>query len=186
MIKTGNDILDATLRSLTKSLGKPDAFTQGPGFTKADAIPTGSTALDMATGIGGVPVGRVIELYGPESSGKTSLALSICANWVKMRATLDQENRKALYIDLEHVTGADLVTGIGVPLEDIIWFRAETTQEALNTLETLVSTEQIGFVILDSVDALQSETELAKKIGEESIFVRCLKLLLKPILLWFT
>lgn len=168
-INTGNKILDATIKSLQKGLGKEDVFSLGPGFESATPIPTGSVALDMAIGIGGIPMGRVIEIYGPESSGKTSLSLRIMKSWFDHRDEIGQGHRKALFIDLEHVTGADMLVAMGIPLEEVIWFPAESTEQALNALADLVKTEQIGIVILDSVDALQSEEELKKKIGQESM-----------------
>lgn len=168
-INSGNKILDATIASLQKKLKREDMFSMGPGFEKADALPTGSTALDMGIGIGGIPMGRVVEIYGPESSGKTSLSLRIMKSWYDHREALGQAHRRAVFVDAEHVTSGDMIESMGIPMDELIWVKPESTEEALNTIADLVKTEQVGIIILDSVDALQNESQLKKNIGEDDM-----------------
>jgi recombination protein RecA len=169
MKTTGNKILDATIRSLQKSLGNPDIFSLGPGFERATPLTTSSTTLDAAIGLGGIPVGRVIEIFGPESSGKTSLALLILAQWFANRESLGQANRRAVWIDAEHATGNDMLKGFGIDADEVIWMKPKTSEQALNSIETLVGTGEIGLIVIDSVDALQTEDEIKREIGEESM-----------------
>ena len=169
MKSTGNKLLDATIRSLQKQLNNPEIFSNGPGFERATPLTTSSTTLDAAIGLGGIPIGRVIEIFGPESSGKTSLAMTLLKQWFENRDALGQTDRKPLWVDAEHATGNDMLKGFGIDPDEVIWMKPKTSEQALNSIETLVGTGQIGIVIVDSIDALQTEDEIKREIGEESM-----------------
>ena len=156
--------LSAALLSTIKSLNK----TSGRNFislgqTRPDAtpIPTGSLGLDLAIGIGGVPMGRVIEIYGPESSGKTSLSLLIGGSWYQSRVLLGQENRKLVFIDLERTTSRSMLISMGLDPDDLIWVTPDTAEEALQATLDLTKTGEVGMIILDSVDSLLTEQQLS-------------------------
>jgi recombination protein RecA len=150
-------------------MGDAEMFSMGPGFERATPIPTSSTTLDAAIGLGGMPCGRVIEIFGPESSGKTSLALLMIKQWINIRDSLGQSERKALWVDAEHATGNDMLKGFEIDPQEVLWMKPKNSEQALNSIQTLVASGQIGFVVLDSVDALQTENEINREIGEESM-----------------
>lgn len=164
---TGDPLIDAVLGNLEKQYGENNVML-GPPTEKVKRIPTGALGLDVAIG-GGLPVGRIVELFGPESSGKTSLALSCMKSWQDSKSALDQEERYGLVIDLEHSITEDLVEGIGVDPENVLWTKPKTAEQGFNTLIDLVRTGKVGFVIVDSVDAAQTEAVLKKKVGEDQV-----------------
>lgn len=129
---------------------------------KIEAIPTGSFSLDMALGIGGVPRGRVVEIYGPESSGKTTLALHILASAQKMGG-------KAAFIDAEHALDPEYAKRIGVKVEDILISQPDSAEQALQILETLVRSGKIDAIVVDSVAALAPKAEVAGEMGDFQI-----------------
>ena len=164
--------LSAALLSTIKSLNK----TSGRNFislgqTRPDAtpIPTGSLGLDLAIGIGGVPMGRVIEIYGPESSGKTSLSLLIGGSWYQSRVLLGQENRKLVFIDLERTTSRSMLISMGLDPDDLIWVTPDTAEEALQATLDLTKTGEVGMIILDSVDSLLTEQQLKQEVGDNNV-----------------
>src|SRR3989344_2276663 len=118
-----------------------------------DAIPTGCISLDVALGIGGVPLGRILEIYGPESSGKTTLALHIVAE-VQKRGGL------AAFIDAEHALDPEYAKMIGVKTKDLFIAQPDTGEQALEIVETLVRSNAIDVIVIDSVAALVPKAEL--------------------------
>ncbi len=127
-----------------------------------DVIPTGSISLDMALGVGGVPRGRVIEIYGPEGGGKTTLALHILAEAQKKGGV-------GAFIDAEHALDPDWAKIIGVNLEDLLISQPDSGEQALQIVETLVRSGEVDVVVVDSVAALVPLAEIAGEMGEFQI-----------------
>ncbi|PIR73361.1 MAG: recombinase RecA [Candidatus Moranbacteria bacterium CG10_big_fil_rev_8_21_14_0_10_35_21] len=124
-----------------------------------EAIPTGSVSLDIALGIGGVPRGRVIEVYGPESSGKTTLALHIIANSQVQSGT-------AAFVDAEHALDPEYAKKIGVKINDLLISQPDTGEQALDIVETLVRSGAIDVIVVDSVAALVPKAEIEGEMGD--------------------
>ncbi len=127
-----------------------------------DVIPTGSISIDMALGVGGMPRGRVIEIFGVESSGKTTLALHIVAEAQKKGGV-------AAFIDAEHALDPDYAKKIGVNTDDLLISQPDSGEQALQILETLVRSGEVDVVVIDSVAALTPKTEIAGEMGEFQI-----------------
>jgi len=127
-----------------------------------DAIPTGSFFLDMALGIGGLPRGRVIEIYGPESSGKSTLALH-CAAEAQKRGGV------AAFIDAEHALDPDYAKKLGVNVEELFISQPDSGEQGLQIVESLVRSNQVDIIIVDSVAALTPKREIAGEIGDQHI-----------------
>ncbi|MDP2929971.1 MAG: recombinase RecA [Candidatus Omnitrophota bacterium] len=155
--------LDAALEHIEKQFGKGAIMKLGQDF-KVDVptIPTGSIAIDLALGIGGVPRGRVIEIFGPESSGKTTLTLSIIANAQRMGG-------QAAFIDAEHAFDAGYAKKIGVNLDNLLMSQPDTGEQALDITETLVKSNAIDVVVIDSVAALTPRAEIEGDIGDSHV-----------------
>ncbi len=124
-----------------------------------EAIPTGSISLDLALGVGGIPKGRIIEVYGPESSGKTTLTLHMIAE-VQKRGGL------AAFIDAEHALDPDYAKRIGVKLEDLLISQPDNGEQALDICETLVRSNGLDLIVVDSVAALTPRNEIEGEMGE--------------------
>jgi len=127
-----------------------------------DAIPTGSTSLDLSLGVGGIPRGRVIEIFGPESSGKTSLALHILAEAQKQGGV-------GAFVDAEHAFDPDYAKMIGVNIDELLISQPDSGEQALQIVETLVRSEEVDVVVVDSVAALVPQAEIAGEMGEFQI-----------------
>ena len=133
------------------------------GFIKkVDVIPTGSVSLDLAIGVGGVPRGRVIEIYGPESSGKTTLALHIIAE-------SQRKGGVGVFIDAEHALDPDYAQRIGVNIQELLISQPDSGEQALHILETLVHSGKVDVIVVDSVAALTPKNELVGEMGEFQI-----------------
>ncbi|MFA5146372.1 MAG: recombinase RecA [Candidatus Omnitrophota bacterium] len=152
--------LDLALGQIEKHFGKGAIMRLGQDF-KVDvpAIPTGSIAIDVALGVGGVPRGRVVEIFGPESSGKTTLTLSIIANAQKAGG-------QAAFIDAEHAFDPAYAKKIGVNLDNLLMSQPDTGEQALEITETLVKSNAIDVVVVDSVAALTPKAEIEGDMGE--------------------
>jgi len=127
-----------------------------------DVIPTGSLSLDLALGVGGIPRGRVVEIFGPEAGGKTTLALHILAEAQK-------KGGQVAFIDAEHALDPDYARKIGVKVDDLLISQPDSGEQALQILETLVRSEAIDVVVVDSVAALTPKDEIAGEMGEFKI-----------------
>jgi len=127
-----------------------------------DVIPTGSAALDSALGVGGVPRGRVIEIFGPESTGKSTLALHICAEAQKKGGV-------AAFVDAEHALDPEYARKIGVNVDDLLISQPDSGEQALQIVETLVRSGTVDVVVIDSVAALTPKAEIAGEIGDQFI-----------------
>jgi len=127
-----------------------------------ESIPTGSVSLDIALGIGGVPRGRIIEVYGPESSGKTTLALHIIANAQKKGGT-------SAFVDAEHALDPEYAKKIGVKIDDLLVSQPDTGEQALDIVETLVRSNAVDVVVIDSVAALVPRAEIEGEMGDQHV-----------------
>ena len=127
-----------------------------------DVVPTGSVSLDMAIGVGGMPRGRVIEIFGPESSGKSTLALHVCAEAQKQGGV-------AAFIDAEHALDPDYARKIGVNIDDLLISQPDSGEQALQIVETLVRSGEVDVIVVDSVAALVPKAEIAGEAGEFQI-----------------
>jgi len=156
--------LDRTLKQIEKQYGKGTVQTLGESRASLDvaAIPTGSLALDLALGIGGVPRGRVVEIYGPEASGKTTLALQIIANAQKAGGL-------AAFVDAEHVLDLDYAELVGVDMENLYLHQPDSAEQALDIVEALVRSNALDVVVIDSVAALVPREELEGEMGDQTI-----------------
>ncbi len=155
--------LNMALSHIEKQFGKGSIMKLGQDF-KVDvpAIPTGSIALDMALGVGGVPRGRVMEVFGPEASGKTTLCLSIISQAQK-------RGGQAAFIDAEHAFDSTYAKIIGVNLDDLLISQPDTGEQALSIAETLVKSNAVDVVVIDSVAALTPRVELEGEMGQSHI-----------------
>jgi recombination protein RecA len=153
--------LEAAISQIEKSFGKGSIMRLGD--KEADegvqAIPTGSITLDVATGIGGYPRGRVVEIYGPESSGKTTLALNAIAQAQKMGGT-------AAFIDAEHALDVNYASNLGVNVDDLLVSQPDTGEQALEVTETLIRSGALDIVVIDSVAALVPRAEIEGEMGD--------------------
>ncbi|PIT92548.1 MAG: recombinase RecA [Candidatus Harrisonbacteria bacterium CG10_big_fil_rev_8_21_14_0_10_42_17] len=127
-----------------------------------DVIPTGSFSLDIALGVGGLPRGRIVEIYGPESSGKTTLALNVVAQAQK-------RGGKAAFIDAEHALDPEYAAKLGVKIKELLISQPDNGEEALNILESLVRSEIIDVVVVDSVAALTPRNEIEGEMGAHHV-----------------
>jgi len=132
------------------------------GRVDVDVIPTGSISLDLALGVGGVPRGRVIEIFGPESSGKTTLALHILAEAQKQKGV-------GAFVDAEHALDPDYAQKIGVNIDDLLISQPDSGEQALQIVETLVKSGEVDVIVVDSVAALVPQAEIAGEMGEFQI-----------------
>jgi len=153
--------LEAALAQIDKNFGKGSIMRLGENNHAHDieAIPTGSLGLDLALGIGGLPRGRVIEIYGPESSGKTTLALHVVAEAQKSGGT-------CAFIDAEHALDPVYAKKLGVAVEDLLVSQPDTGEQALEIADTLVRSGAIDVLIVDSVAALTPKAELEGDMGD--------------------
>jgi len=152
--------IESAISQIEKDFGKGSIMRFGDmEKLNVKAIPTGSIALDLALGVGGFPRGRVIEIYGPESSGKTTLALSSIGQAQK-------ENGLCAFIDAEHAFDPDYAKTLGVVLEDLLISQPSTGEQALEITETLVRSNAVDVIVIDSVAALGPRAELEGDMGD--------------------
>ncbi len=153
--------LELAISHIQKQFGEGAIMTLGNRIAThtCDIIPTGAISLDLALGIGGVPRGRVVEIYGPESSGKSTLATHIVANAQK-------QGGLAAYIDAEHALDPAYATKIGVKVDDLMISQPDSGEEALNIAEMLARSNAIDVIVVDSVAALVPKNELEGEIGD--------------------
>ena len=155
--------LEEVMKSIKKEFGDMAVLRLGDAADKSiEAIPTGCLALDMALGVGGLPRGRIVECYGHESSGKTTLALHVVANAQKAGGT-------AAFIDAEHALDPSYARKIGVNLDDLIVSQPNSGEEALTICEQLVKSGAVDVVVVDSVAALTPQAEIDGEIGDAHV-----------------
>jgi len=151
--------LKETLKELQKKFGTEAIFQMGDEPTKIEVIPTGSIILNKALGIGGYPKGRITEIYGPESSGKTTLILHAIAESQKM-------NGAAAFIDAEHALDTKYAKNIGVKIENLIISQPDFGEQALDIVDELIRSNDIDIIVVDSVAALVPRAELEGDMGQ--------------------
>ena len=154
--------LGAALAQIERAFGKGSVMRLGQceNAVQIPAVSTGSLGLDMALGIGGLPKGRVIEIYGPESSGKTTLALHVVAESQKQGGT-------CAYIDAEHAMDPSYATKLGVNINDLLISQPDTGEQALEIADTLVRSGAIDVLVVDSVAALVPKAEIEGEMGDQ-------------------
>lgn len=155
--------LDTALAQIKKQFGEGAVMRLGQNsILNLEAIPTGSLSLDLALGIGGLPRGRIVEIYGPESSGKTTLALHCVAEGQKMGGN-------AAFIDVEHALDPVYAANLGVDVENLLVSQPDTGEQALEITESLVRSNAIDVIVLDSVAALVPRAEIEGEMGDTHV-----------------
>ncbi|RZA28453.1 MAG: recombinase RecA [Lysobacteraceae bacterium] len=153
--------LSAALTQIERQFGKGSVMRMGDQIIEAvETIPTGSLMLDIALGIGGLPKGRVVEVYGPESSGKTTLALQTIAQCQKRGGT-------AAFIDAEHALDPIYAAKLGVNVDDLLLSQPDTGEQALEICDMLVRSNAVDMVVIDSVAALTPKAEIEGEMGDQ-------------------
>ena len=155
--------LETAMANIEKQFGKGAIMLLGENVDmKVDHIPTGSLGLDLALGIGGVPKGRIVEIYGPESSGKTTLALHVVAEAQKSGGT-------AAFIDVEHALDPAYSEALGVDIDSLLVSQPDTGEQALEIAEALVRSAAVDVIIIDSVAALVPKAEIEGDMGDNHV-----------------
>ena len=156
--------LAAALAQIEKQFGKGSIMKMGEGSVENDiqVVSTGSLGLDIALGIGGLPRGRVVEIYGPESSGKTTLTLQVVAEMQKMGGT-------AAFIDAEHALDPSYAQKLGVNLTDLLISQPDTGEQALEIADMLVRSGGVDVIVIDSVAALTPRAEIEGEMGDQMV-----------------
>src|SRR3972149_10964856 len=148
------------MQQIEKQYGQGSIMRLGAHtHTKVAVVPTGSLSLDMALGVGGVPRGRIVEIYGPESSGKTTLALHIVAE-------AQAKGGVAAFIDAEHALDPTYAKNIGVNIDELLISQPDYGEQALEILETLVRSGAVDVIVVDSVAALTPKAEIEGDMGD--------------------
>jgi len=157
--KVNNGALDDTLKAIQTKFGEGSIMKMGDTpKVNINSIPTGSIGLDMALGVGGIPRGRIIEIFGPESSGKTTLASHIVAEAQKLGGI-------CAYIDAEHAMDPEYTKKLGVKINDLLISQPDTGEQALEIVESLVRSGKIDVIVVDSVAALTPKDEIEGDMG---------------------
>ncbi|HSA32527.1 MAG TPA: recombinase RecA [bacterium] len=161
------DVLDSVIKGIEKQYGKGAVMVLGDETTQADipVIPSGAISLDIALGIGGYPRGRIVEIYGPEGSGKTTLALHAIAEAQKRGGA-------AAFIDAEHAFDITYAKKLGIQVESLVVSQPDHGEQALEIAETLVRSNAIDVVVVDSVAALVPRSEIEGEMGDSQVGVQ--------------
>ena len=156
--------IDAAVSSIEKQFGKGAIMRLGEEKTaaKIEAVSTGSLSLDLALGVGGIPKGRIVEIYGPESSGKTTLTLHAVAQAQKAGGV-------AAFVDAEHALDTAYAKKIGVNLEELLVSQPDTGEQALEIVDMLVRSEAVNLIVVDSVAALTPKAEIEGEMGDHHV-----------------
>ena len=155
--------LETAMAQIEKTFGKGSIMRMGDNANiQVEAIPTGSLGLDLALGIGGVPRGRIVEIYGPESSGKTTLALHIVAQAQKLGG-------EVAYIDAEHAMDPSYARALGVDIDSMLISQPDTGEQGLEICEQLVRSGALDVVVVDSVAALVPRAEIEGEMGDSFV-----------------
>ena len=163
MADTKKQSLDTALKQIESQFGKGTIMKLGTRETvKVPSIPTGSFGLDNALGIGGLPKGRVVEIYGPESSGKTTLTLQIIAECQKAGGS-------AAFIDAEHALDPEYAKALGVDIDELLLSQPDTGEQALEVTDMLVKSGSLDVIVIDSVAALVPRAELEGDMGDSHV-----------------
>jgi len=155
--------IEKTIKEIKKEFGEGSIMRLGEARrVDVDSTPTGSISLDIALGTGGIPRGRIIEVYGPESSGKTTVALHVVANTQKKGGI-------AAFIDAEHALDPEYARRIGVDIDNLLISQPDTGEQALGIVEALVTSGGVDMIVVDSVAALTPQAEIEGNIGDFQI-----------------
>ncbi len=158
-----NRVLEHTLEEISRRFGNESIMRLGEGYKiECDAVSTGSLSLDAAIGVGGVPVGRIVEFYGPESSGKTTLALHVVASMQKRGGV-------AAFIDAEHALDPSYARRLGVDLDNLLVSQPDCGEQALEIAELLTRSGAVDIIVIDSVAALTPQAELDGDMGQNHV-----------------
>lgn len=159
-----NQALDLAITQIERQFGKGSIMRLGDSSVRmqVESIPTGALSLDIALGVGGLPLGRIIEMYGPESGGKTSLALCVLAQAQKAGGT-------AAFIDVEHALDPVYARNLGVDIDNLLVAQPNTAEEALEICEALVRSGAVKVIVLDSVAALVPRAEIEGDMGDAQV-----------------
>ncbi len=161
--KDRKEALDAALLQIEKNFGKGSVMKLGErAHLQVEALPTGALSLDYALGIGGLPKGRIIEIYGPESSGKTTVALHVIAEAQK-------RGGEVAFVDAEHALDPTYAKKLGVNVEELIVSQPDTGEQALEIAEMLVRSNAIDVIVIDSVAALVPKSEIEGEMGDSHV-----------------
>ncbi|RIH90307.1 Protein RecA [Calidithermus terrae] len=160
MDKDKQKALDTALKNIEKQFGKGAVMRLGESSRQhVDVIPTGSMGLDLALGVGGIPRGRIIEIYGPESGGKTTLSLSIVAQ-------AQRNGGVAAFVDAEHALDPTYARSLGVNVDDLLVSQPDTGEQALEIVELLTRSGAVDVIVVDSVAALTPQAEIEGQMGD--------------------
>ncbi|HVW20946.1 MAG TPA: recombinase RecA [Opitutaceae bacterium] len=155
--------IELAISSISKEFGEGSIMRLGSNSKmKVETLSTGSLAVDLALGVGGLPLGRIIEIYGPESSGKTTFCLSVIAE-------AQRKGGLAAFIDVEHALDPKYAKVVGVNLDDLLVAQPDSGEDALNIMETLIRSNSIDVIVLDSVAALVTKAELDGQMGDATV-----------------
>jgi len=158
--------LDLALSAINKQYGDGTLMRMGDATKmQVSTVSTGSVAIDLALGVGGLPRGRIVEIYGPESSGKTTLCLSVIAE-------IQRQGGNAVFIDVEHALDPRYAKVVGVDLDNLLVSQPESGEDALNIAETLIRSGAVDVIVVDSVAALVSKQELDGQMGDSTVGVQ--------------
>jgi len=155
--------VEMAISAITKQFGEGSIMRLGSGSSlKVETISTGSISIDLALGVGGLPRGRICEIYGPESSGKTTMCLSLIAE-------AQRKGGLAAFIDVEHALDPKYARKLGVDVDDLLVSQPDSGEDALNIAETLIRSNAIDVIVIDSVAALVSKNELDGQMGDATV-----------------
>jgi len=158
--------LDLALSAINKQYGDGTLMRMGDATKmQVSTVSTGSVAIDLALGVGGLPRGRIVEIFGPESSGKTTLCLSIIAE-------IQRQGGNAVFVDVEHALDPRYSKVVGVDLDNLLVSQPESGEDALNIAETLIRSGAVDVIVIDSVAALVSKQELDGQMGDATVGVQ--------------
>lgn len=158
-----NSVLDEAISKIERAYGKGSIVRLGDKTVqKMDVIPSQCLPLDLALGVGGFPKGRIVEIYGPESSGKTTLALHAIASCQKQGGTV-------VFIDAEHALDAVYAKNLGVDIDNLYVIQPDSGEQALDNLDTLVRSNSVDLIVVDSVAALTPKAEIEGEVGQSTI-----------------
>ncbi len=159
-----NELIDSTIKYIENKFGKGSIMKLNNDkiYKNIEIISTGSISLDIALGIGGLPLGRIVEIYGPESSGKTTLTLEIIASAQK-------KNKKCIFIDAEHALDPKYAKKIGINIKELLFSQPDYGEQALEICNLLAKRKSIDLIIVDSVAALTPKAEIEGNMGDSHI-----------------
>lgn len=159
--------LQLAMKQLNKKFGR-EVVALGPHRQRVESFSSGSITLDHLVGNGGLPIGRIVEIYGLESTGKTSLAIFLMKKYIEHMEARGTP-RYGAFVDLERSSTGDFLASFGIDLDTLVWAPVDTAEEALDTAETLAATGSVGFIVVDSVAAIETDAQFRASSGESKV-----------------